>query len=245
MTEEEAIVAFLGLLAGLLGFGIAYRRRKGGAAVSMNTLQPQGDVRPAASGETVDNSELSLEPLVLGPLFDTQGALSRVQGDADLYRRLLKRLRLRFEEFSSLLQKNLADSDWPALAESSHTLKGIAATLGAWAVCEAAVVVETATKAVIQGGAKPHLIHPAVASLLGAIMLADQDLEKAGVVRQLPPEKQSPEFLEGLDVAALRKASRLGDMRQLKQLVSHLPESHALRSAIDNYDLAWLKKLLD
>ena len=75
---------------------------------------------------------------------DTSFGLELLQGNTTLYRRLLLKLRSRLETFTSEFYALKDDTE--AQERHAHTLKGVAANLGAKSISEAASMLELACK---------------------------------------------------------------------------------------------------
>jgi HPt (histidine-containing phosphotransfer) domain-containing protein len=75
---------------------------------------------------------------------DTSFGLDLLQGNTTLYRRLLLKLRDRLETFTAEFYALKDDTE--AQERHAHTLKGVAANLGAKSISEAAGVLELACK---------------------------------------------------------------------------------------------------
>jgi HPt (histidine-containing phosphotransfer) domain-containing protein len=78
------------------------------------------------------------------PGLDSQGALVRLAGDEQLYRRLLEMFRDRESEFGENFRSAYATGDVTKAARLAHDLKSVSGTVGAQALSEAAHVLEHA-----------------------------------------------------------------------------------------------------
>ncbi len=110
--------------------------------------------------------------------FDVAAGLRRTQGNAALYRRLLQKFLDGNVDFAAQFARALDDADTTAPIRVAHTLKGLAATLGATAVAEAAGVLE-------------HACHDGTASVDLAPLLA-------GVAAELTPTLAELQALLGV-----------------------------------------------
>ena len=78
------------------------------------------------------------------PPFDIRGALARMGERAHLVRKILLSFHKNFGDTSSIIDRSLASGDYAEIERQAHTLKGVAATLEASALTEAADRLETA-----------------------------------------------------------------------------------------------------
>jgi CheY-like chemotaxis protein len=78
------------------------------------------------------------------PGLDSQGALVRLGGDEQLYRRLLEMFRDRESDFGENFRSAYAMGDVTKAARLAHDLKSVSGTVGAQALSEAAHVLEHA-----------------------------------------------------------------------------------------------------
>lgn len=81
-----------------------------------------------------------------GQGFDVEGALHRVGGNATLYKRLLLSLLRTQSDADQRLQQALIQNDLPEAQRIVHTLKGVAANLGATALADASGCLDSALK---------------------------------------------------------------------------------------------------
>jgi HPt (histidine-containing phosphotransfer) domain-containing protein len=88
------------------------------------------------------------------PGIDIRAGLATTQGNAELYRRLLLRFLASYRDFAADFAAACQDEDETSPTRSAHTLKGVAASIGAAQVAEAAGLLETACQA---GHAVPEI----------------------------------------------------------------------------------------
>jgi len=104
---------------------------------------------------------------------DTAVGLQNVVGNADLYRKILLRFRDSSLDFGVKFRSAQADEDPNAALREAHTLKGLAATLGANTVQVAAQRLEAACR---EGAAEQEvnqLLGNVVSALLPVIAALD------------------------------------------------------------------------
>jgi polar amino acid transport system substrate-binding protein len=94
------------------------------------------------------------------PGVDTAAGLKVARNDTGLYRRLLCMFRDRYADFDVRFRAAQADDDPEAATRLAHSLKGVAANLGAHALAEAAQQLERVSRA------QPERIEAALAGLL-------------------------------------------------------------------------------
>ena len=102
---------------------------------------------------------------------DTQKGLYTVDGDHELYRRLLSRFREHIDEYLKKLSVSVGANDVPEIEYLSHTIKGLAGNIGATEVYTSAGAVEAATKK------DPAQIGSLIEPLYEALEKVRQDLE--------------------------------------------------------------------
>ena len=113
-----------------------------GADTSILLNSPVPKTHPPA-GVPVDAAHLDL-PRIEG--LDTRSGLRRAGGKAPLYRSLLARFARDFDNFQADYEQLLAAGQWDVAERQAHTLKGLAASLGAVAVQPLAEKLERAAK---------------------------------------------------------------------------------------------------
>jgi two-component system sensor histidine kinase/response regulator len=107
--------------------------------------------------------------------FDVEGALRRVAGNAALYKRLLLSLQRTQGDAGQRLEAVLNQKELPEAERIVHTLKGVAANLGATALADAAGCLDSELK---QGRWTPALLHQFNEQLQIALAAISQALEE-------------------------------------------------------------------
>jgi len=97
-------------------------------------------VRPKSNAPVTQRPAAAFEL----PGVDSHGALVRLAGDEQLYRRLLEMFRDRESEFGENFRSAYASGDMAKAARLAHDLKSVSGTVGAQALSEAADVLEHA-----------------------------------------------------------------------------------------------------
>jgi len=108
-----------------------------------NTIQKWINTANIGAPKEMTESKSTTTPFELYDI-DTSFGLELLQGNTTLYRRLLLKLRDRLETFTS--EFYALENDTEAQERHAHTLKGVAANLGAKSISEAAGVLESACK---------------------------------------------------------------------------------------------------
>jgi CheY-like chemotaxis protein len=168
--------------------------------------------------EALDDPEPAAVPMApvadaawLGLLsrYDTRSGLVRTQGDVGLYRRLLRKFADGQRGFPQQFSSALAGRDAAAPTRLAHTLKGLAATLGAEALAGAAGALEQA----LRGGTAPDaLLLPVFTELEVAVAEVDVALAEPDAA---PPGAEPPG--RDLTAAAESVAGQLGRLATLLQ----------------------------
>ena len=201
-----------------------------------STSHPGLDGVPAATGD----AGTALPELPELPGIDTQAGLATAQGNGKLYRRLLIRFRDQFGDFAARFRDAEAEPDPEAPTRAAHTLKGVAANIGARPVQEAARTLELACKA----GEDREAPLAGVTAALGPVI--------AGLGALSPPDQQAGTPSLPLDPAAvallLRELGALlaGDnvkavdaldrVRPLLPGADYATLLHPLAEAVEDYD---------
>ncbi len=121
-------------------------------------VKPAGRRRPAAAQVATAGPE----PVELNlPGIDVTAGLASANGNAELYRKLLRKFRESGREFAAAFQAAQTGPDPTAQTRMAHTLKGTAGTIGARALQRAAAALEKAC----QGG-RAEVIAPALTKTL-------------------------------------------------------------------------------
>jgi CheY-like chemotaxis protein/HPt (histidine-containing phosphotransfer) domain-containing protein len=161
------------------------------------------DAPPARSGDAALPADLHVAAAAAG--VELGQALARLGGRDDVYRRMLQHLVNDLDTLPALLQSQLAKGDMAALARQLHTLRGVAATLGAVPLAAAAGQAETQLAAAAVG--------PALAQATRVIVSSRRSLD--ALLQAWPTPAPSPTAGAELDPAALRTALvRLGGLLQ-------------------------------
>lgn len=131
--------------------------------------------RPAG---TIDESGKDDLNRVLGRLsgFDTGTALLYLNGNKDLYVRMLNRFRASYRGAGEEYYETLRKGDLEGAARMAHTLKGLSASLGAVELHDAAVALDSSFKE--GGNAAPELSAACFDELAGVIAMLDSAFEE-------------------------------------------------------------------
>ena len=196
------------------------------------------------------------------PGFDVARALRRVGGNVDLYRRLLGSLVHSQADADLRLAQALAQPDLRQAEHIVHTVKGVAANLGALALAEAASHLEAALS---QGRFPAELqadfvaaLHQALAPIT-TLLAAPTDAQAPGpgapvaAAAPVPPTSESlsddqQALIDRLDaLLALADGEALDLVEQEREaLVTVLgtAELNSLRLALERFDFAAARRLL-
>lgn len=75
---------------------------------------------------------------------DVQGALTRLGGRKDLYLKMLRRVEPEFGDVRAAIDRSLAEKDFATARRLAHSTKGVAGSIGAMDLFEAASKLERA-----------------------------------------------------------------------------------------------------
>lgn len=179
-------------------------------------------------------------PVVAG--LDAGQGLERCQGNLQLYTRTLQRFCDHFRDFEASVQAALADPDPQAAIRLAHTLKGLAATIGADALAAAAADLERNfamdQRNPAQATAVMALLSPLIAAIDAALPAAD-----ASADGQTDEAADPQQVAATLDDLATLLGNYDADTRAFLDQHRHLLERnlppgglHRLRRAVDEYD---------
>ena len=145
------------------------------------------------------------------PGVDVRAGIARVGGNERLYRKLLHEFARDHRDAASDIEARVQVSDWEQAQRAAHTLKGIAATLGAAAVSRAAAEIETTLER-RRTERMPWLLERLVREL-GPVMaaVAGLDASAAGA----PPTRPATPPGEGVGALVERLADEI-DRRNLR-----------------------------
>ncbi|WP_310259582.1 response regulator [Roseateles saccharophilus] len=150
----------------------------------------------------------------LRPTLDLQTGLRQFDGQSALYRRTLKGFADQYAAGLAGWQDWLASGNWAELRRAAHTLQGLAATLGAQPLHQAALALERSAALADAGAAERHLrrVEPALGLLQAEIQAAlARSWEGAAAPRASGPG----------DVAELQRLLAQSDSRALDWWQAH------------------------
>ena len=187
---------------------------------------PAGETPPAAAARS--NSPPESTPTADNAVLNAGLGLSRVRGNMALYHKLLRHFVEQYTGFPEELHTLLAAKDVPAARRLVHTFKGVAGNIGAMALYQNALEVETCV------GVLPERCAEGLATLdrtLAATLASITALLGAKVME--PPERDEPpaerpedpvaafgQWLELLDQHDTRALDVFESLRPLLQAVS-------------------------
>jgi CheY-like chemotaxis protein len=215
------------------------------------TTSPGSHAAPAAG---TDVSEL---PAAAG--LDLHAGLHHAGGRIALFSRLLRQFARDYAEFGASVESLLSAQRWEDAAREAHTLKGLAATLGASEVGPRAAALENAARAHDLALARSHLaragecLEPLVAALRAHFALEDRAGTRSGAIRAtntapaaVPAEAEDwlARFRDLLQAGDI-EAKALWESRQ-DAIPARLPDHVVQRIslALDNFDFDAVLALL-
>jgi PAS domain S-box-containing protein len=178
---------------------------------------------------------------------ELEPALVRIGGDRGLYARIGRQFIEQQADAAGAIARSLEAGDRPQAIRLAHTLKGLAAALGARALVEPAAQLEAA----LQGGAEPSGVAAELERLAAALAATLPELER--VAGQLSPRPPPPSAAEPFDrnrlrdglaeLAALLADDDLAAVDCFERIAGRFPPAWsepaaALRAALEGLDLA-------
>lgn len=180
-------------------------------------------------------------------LLDAEGAIRHLGGNRDLYRRLIERFLSDHHAAAEQITEALSAQDWERARREAHSLRGVAANLGALRLAGLAGEIEQALRQDQRPGAERlALLQQSQQQTLAAMQALDAAPEKpvpggaveAGLAPQL---RQLARLLAEHDAEA--KVHFSGFSARLAQQAT--PAFLRLRMAIENYDFEAAALALD
>jgi CheY-like chemotaxis protein len=168
--------------------------------------QPTIDTQPTSAPSSPDDIPEQLAP------FDIPAALQRANGKPNLLRKMLLSFREQFKSAASELRQKIAEGKTEEAGRLAHSLKGVAATLEAKDLANAAAGVENAIREGVVEGLKA-LIETMEAALEPAIAAA------ASLDRRVAPSSSAPQDSSGkADMTILLVDDQSGYLDLLKDV---------------------------
>ena len=137
-------IEYAALASTLLTF-VAYRAN---ADASSSTRRDAGDTpRSRTTDSTSDDQKQQIIDAARVAGLDVDTALRRLLGDQNLYASMLRRFVERHRTFERDVRAAINDADWSTAERLAHTLKGLAASMGATPLAEDATTLESLIRA--------------------------------------------------------------------------------------------------
>jgi PAS domain S-box-containing protein len=185
---------------------------------------------------------------------DMVAGLRYVQGKESLYRSLLGKFLRNYKEFGKTFADARADEDSQAAQRCAHTLKGVAATIGAVGVSEKAKALESACERGEPDAEVDRLLGEVEAELAPVIETLERLSEPSAEAEPSMPEdgemtgetleclRELRALLEEFNAEALTVAKKLRSMPGVRR---HAAMVNGLIKAVENYDFEIALKKLD
>ncbi|MEP4485527.1 MAG: response regulator [Halioglobus sp.] len=189
------------------------------------------------------------------PGIDSVTGLARVEGNSALYRKLLGKFYVGYRDFEKDFRVAQNDDDSTSAMRLAHTLRGVAASIGANDIETAALDLESACADGAQAQVEPSLLSviealaPVLDGLSGLVG-ADNSPETTGSTREINRHEMQPlvtqlsSLLSASDTSAVVVGEQLAAVLADTELA---PAMSSLMNAIDSYDfdtaLAMLQEL--
>ena len=193
-------------------------------------------IDPARSGRAKDSppeapvppkKELPDNPFAGFEEIDTGEGLTRFEGNADFYKKMLIKFAENQGDTAGSIRGNLANGDRESALRAAHTLKGTAATIGANALARQASALEKAMK---NGGDIEALLKPMEDSLL-RIREEVKTLTTGGgeAKGKVPaPDELNQLLIELRSKLALYDTGAISLLQRLTDRIDHTPLAEAL-----------------
>ncbi len=219
----------------------------GRAATARADSPPEAPLRAAREGADIPDAL---------PGLDVQQGLRRVKGKTGLYARLLKEFHRDFAAAGEPVRQALQEQDPARAANLAHGVKGVAANIGADALFEASLQLETACKTATQdaetmGDARRHLdaFEAALATVTAGLAQWLGAVEKGGdSSSEIDVETLRPLLQELAGQLAANAFTAPQALEPLKPALAggeHAERFAALETAVSRFDFAASREKLE
>ncbi|MDX9963381.1 PAS domain S-box protein [Desulfobacter postgatei] len=212
-------------------------------------IKPSSSMQPAPSQKTENK---------LGniPGINITAGMETVQGNQELYLKLLRKFYNRYHDFEKEFNAARSEKDEKRPMRCAHTLKGVAANIGAHGIMEKAGILESACRNHQPEQAINQLLQDIVQALSRIMVpLAPLATPSPDLAADATPSADSaiPEktvhmikklclMIDESDIAALRAVAELQEMPGIEQYAKTM---NAVTLALEDYDFDLAKKHID
>ena len=192
------------------------------------------------------------------PGFDLSGGLKRLQGNKKLYRKLLLRFAMDYNEVANEIRETLDAEDFDQVHSLVHNLKGLAGNLAATDLQAAAVNLEKLVKRVEKKTPPPKEVNLKFSDLENALKQALKSAQSLGALVEKNSEQLSAEALADIqtelsqDISKrIRDAAEMGDVMTLNAIAEEIKDqsdscmllSKQIVQMAEDFDLDGIQKL--
>ncbi|MEO5376892.1 MAG: response regulator [Magnetococcus sp. DMHC-6] len=172
---------------------------------------------------------------------DTKSGVQRMGGNLEGYIRLLNRFRTNQGKAAAEVQAALQENDFPTAERLAHTVKGVAATIGATLLAEKATILESAIKKRLTNEQLDPLLHKMAVHLEQIMTSLDQTLPKSQQAPQnLLITEETEEIIAQRQQLFQKAASQLdiydASIEQTLATLRSIPLSAATLEWVDKMD---------
>ena len=190
------------------------------------------------------------------PGIDVTAGLQNVQGNVELYKKLLGKFYDRYQDFEKTFNAATRNEDETEPTRCAHTLKSVAANIGAYGVREKAGILEFACKKNEPEQLLDHLLQDIVKELsriiegLASFAVTPGPTKKAGAIAvdsPLPEDtiagiRNLRAMIDKSDISALRMMS---DLQKMPGIEPYAEIMSATIKALENYDFDLAQQEID
>jgi len=212
-------------------------------------IKPAISMRPPPSQET--GNKLGSIPGI-----DITAGMEIVQGNHELYRRLLRKFYNRYHDFEKEFNAARREKDEKSSMRCAHTLKGVAANIGAHGIREKAGILESACRNHQPEQQINQLLQDIVQelSLIMDGLAAFADPSDSVAADETPPSESSTTektvniikklrlMIDEADIGALRIVA---DLQKMPGIGHYAKTMNAVTRALEDYDFDLAKKHID
>ena len=234
LSKPIEIAVFLSMLANLPRRDGMQQSAAPAAADTTAASAVNVAVSPAPTFDTAVSLPPAASPVIPG--IDTVAAIERMSGKLKLYEKSLTAF-TKYRNAGDDITRLLADNNITAAGKLAHSVKGMAATIGATGLAAAAGSLEAACRQAdpSQAAAQAGPFANSLATIMAAV---DNWLFAQQIASTTPPAAAPPQELDADEMARLRHLIAQQDAEAIG-FAPRLPETmRAVADALKNYDFA-------
>jgi PAS domain S-box-containing protein len=189
-----------------------------------------------------DLSDAQSVPVIAG--VDVEKGLSRVGGKKKLYLRLLSKFRDEFENGVAIIEEELLKGDRAAAVRQAHTIKGVAANVGAESIQRAAADAEQALKEETEENGSLSVLEEELSKVINTLKESVLEVDDSSDKKEPRQEIELGELKEKLSElgVSLEKKKPLPTKEKIEELTNYIlpeqvvPELRKITEDLEKYN---------